>query len=632
MEPFESWNRRVLVVDDQEEIHDDFDEILTSESIDPAIKALGGAFRSRPDDNPLPSFDLSHAMDGAGAHDMIKAAREADDPFALAYIDVRMPPGMDGIETIRRIREFEPALEIVIMTAYSDKPLPEIVHDMAMLHKLLYIRKPFAREEIQQITRALVDKWNIEQRLVERERQLIAGHQRLEAVLNATGDAMCMFDGSGRLLVANCWYEALCQATESELRDMSPEDLKTRLEGRLREVDLPGWFPQAAGGSERTIVEEVIAGSGSNPRLFHRSTAAVQDARQAPMGNLVVYRDVSREFEARHLRREVLRLRSELDTTYTFEGMVGVGRNMQQVYTLMQRAAESDLTVLIEGESGTGKELVAKSIHYNGDRKTGPFVAVNCAAVPETLVESELFGHERGAFTGASKQRAGQFERAHGGTIFLDEIGDLSGTLQGKLLRVLEEREILRVGGTADIPVDIRVIAATNKDLEGAVKAGAFRGDLFYRLAAFRLTLPPLRERLEDLPLLAAHFLKRYAERIGKSIDGMSPAALQGLLAHDWPGNVRELKNAIEYGVLLETTDRLQAGSLPSQIATPEPAGHGPGGAVARPVLSLAEIERQALVQAVEAAHKNTAEAAQMLGVSRATLYRKLRKYELLAG
>ena len=632
MEPSESSNRRVLIVDDQVEIHDDFDEILTSEPIDPVIKALGDAFSSRPDENPLPKFELSHALDGAQAYDMIKAAWEERDPFALAYIDVRMPPGIDGIETIRRIRKFEQELEIVIMTAYSDKPLPEIVHDMTMLHKLLYIRKPFAREEIQQITRALVEKWNIEQRLVERERQLKTGHQRLEAVLNATGDPMCMFDGSGRLLVANCWYEELCGATESELRDMSPDDLKSRAEARLREVAMPGWIHQVAGGSVGSVVEDVTEGSGSSPRLFYRSISPVQDAKQAPMGNLVVYRDVSREFETRYLRTEVQRLRSELETTYTFEGMVGAGRNMQEVYALMQRAADSDLTVLIQGESGTGKELVAKSIHYNGARKSGPFVAVNCAAVPETLIESELFGHERGAFTGALKQRVGQFERAHGGTIFLDEIGDLSGALQGKLLRVLEEREILRLGGTADILVDIRVIAATNKDLEGAVKAGDFRADLYYRLAAFPLTLPPLRDRSEDLPLLAVHFLKNYAESIGKIMDGMAPAALQALLAHDWPGNVRELKNAIEYGVLLETTDRLQAESLPPQIIGAIPAPSVRSNGTSRAVLSLAEVEKRTLVQALEAAQRNIVEAAQLLGVSRATLYRKLRKHGLLAG
>ena len=206
------------------------------------------------------------------------------------------------------------------------------------------------------------------------------------------------------------------------------------------------------------------------------------------------------------MRAEVLRLRTELETTSSFAGMVGTSPKMQQVYALMQQAAEGDIAVLIRGESGTGKELVAKSVHRNGPRKRGPFVALNCAAIPETLIESELFGHERGAFTGATEQRRGAFERAAGGTILLDEIGDMPYALQGKLLRVLQEREIQRVGGTASIPVDIRVMTATNKDIELLVRRGEFRQDLFYRVAAFPIEISPLRERREDIPLLAGIF------------------------------------------------------------------------------------------------------------------------------
>ena len=304
----------------------------------------------------------------------------------------------------------------------------------------------------------------------------------------------------------------------------------------------------------------------------------MNDSRQSSTGHVVIYRDVSREVESEQMKAEVLRLRAELGTTYGFDGMVGKSNRMRDLYALMQRAAESDITVLVQGESGTGKELVARLIHYNSPRKTGPFVAVNCAAIPETLIESELFGHERGAFTGASTRRIGQFERAQGGTVLLDEIGDMPIALQAKLLRVLEEREIQRVGGTSAIPIDIRVISATNRDLEVAVKEGGFRADLFYRLAAFPFVIPPLREHREDIPLLAAQFLKDHAERAGESIRGISPAALQRLLAYDWPGNVRELKNAIERAVLLETADRLQVNNLPSQLSALPPSSTGPGG------------------------------------------------------
>lgn len=623
-------NLRILIVDDQAEIHDDFDEMLAPNLLDPAINAFGG----ENDDTFLPAFELSHAMSGEQAYDMVKAAADADRPFALAYIDIRMPPGIDGIETIRLIREFERSLEIVIMTAYTDKPLSEIVDAMVLPHKLLYIRKPFAREEIQQTALALVEKWNIERELASKRRQIEVSHQRLEAVLDGTGNAIGMFDGSGCLVVANRWYEQLFDATESQLKDMSPQELKARTEARLRTPALPEWSsraPDAAADSVVSVVEAVAGPGETAPRLFCRSTTPVPDLGQALAGRLVIYRDMSREAEVEQLKAEVLRLRSELQTTDAFEGMVGTSRAMQEVYALMQQALEGDIAVLIQGESGTGKELVAKAIHYGGRRKEHPFVALNCAAVPEALIESELFGHERGAYTGATSQRVGQFERAHGGTLFLDEIGDMPVALQAKLLRVLEDKQIQRVGGAVNIPVDVRVIAATNKDLENAIRA-----DLFYRLAGFPLTLPPLRKRREDIPQLAALFLEKSAASANKSIRGMDPAALQVLLAHDWPGNVRELKNAIERAVLLETTERLQVSSLPSRFSvqagslSPEPLPVA-ASAASPAIVPLAEIERLAIRRALDASDGNVSEAARALGVSRATLYRKLKEYDLPA-
>ena len=636
MQANNSWNYRVLVVDDQEEIHNDFEEMLSSGPTKRATDELADAFVSQSDKPVLPQFELSHATSGEEACAMVKAAEEANRPFALAYVDVRMPPGADGIETVRQIRQFERDLEIVIMTAYSDKTLTDIVNDMELLHKLLYIRKPFSREEIQQITLSLTGKWNIEQELAKHQReledsnrQLEFSNQRLQAVLDATGDAIGMFDADGRLQVANQGYEKLLEATESELKQMSPSDLIERIGERLRPPVLPELGRELFLDRTGDLEEEVSEAGDSNPRLFYRSTAPVHNSQQDPMGHIVMYRDVSQEVESEQMKAEVSRLRAELGTTYAFDGMVGKSKNMQEVYALMQRAAESNITVLVQGESGTGKELVARLIHYNSPRKTGPFVAVNCAAIPETLIESELFGHERGAFTGASTRRVGQFEHAQGGTVLLDEIGDMPLALQAKLLRVLEEREIQRVGGTATIPIDIRVIAATNRDLESAVKDGGFRADLFYRLAAFPLVIPPLREHREDIPLLAAHFLQDYAERADESTRGISPAALQTLLAYDWPGNVRELRNAIERALLLETTDSLQVSNLPPQLAAVVPSPTDPRDPV-QP-LSLQEAERRAVVHALEAADWNITKAAQMLNINRVTLYRKLRKYNLLA-
>ena len=620
------WNYRVLIVDDQEEIHNDFEEMLAPNAAKRATDDLARAFVSETDTAFLPKFQLFHATSGEEACEMVRGGKGAGSPFAMAYIDVRMPPGTDGIETVRRIRKFEHDIEIVIMTAYSDKTLPEIVNDMELLHKLLYIRKPFSREEIQQITLSLVGKWNIEQELAKNRQQLEVSYQRLEAVLDATGDAIGMFDAGGRLQVANRGYEKLIGAPETELKQMPPGDLMARIKTRLRPPVLPELGRQLFFDSVGELEEEIT--DAPNPRLFYRSRAPVRDSQQNLMGHITVYRDVSKEVESEQMKAEVLRLRTELETTYCFGGIVGKSKNMQDVYGLMERAAESDITVLLQGESGTGKELVSRLIHFNSQRKKGPFVAVNCAAIPETLIESELFGHERGAFTGAATRRVGQFERAQGGTVLLDEIGDMPMALQAKLLRVLQEWEIQRVGGAAAIPIDIRVIAATNRDLESAVKAGEFRADLFYRLAAFPLVLPPLREHREDIPLLVAHFLKELADSANESVRGISPAALQRLLVYDWPGNVRELRNAIERALLLETTDRLQVGNLPPQLANLAPTPMDPGASV-QPVLSMQEAEQQALVHALEASDRNMTKAAQVLNVNRTTLYRKLKKYGL---
>ncbi len=323
-------------------------------------------------------------------------------------------------------------------------------------------------------------------------------------------------------------------------------------------------------------------------------------------------------------------LRTELETNHSFGEIIGKHKKMQHLFTQIQTTAAGDITVLIQGETGTGKELVARSIHGNSQRKAGPFVAINCAAIPAELIESELFGHERGAFTGATKRRIGKFEQANTGTLFLDEIGDMPPALQAKLLRVLEEREFQRIGGTKTISIDIRVLAATHRNLADTAKKSDLRSDLYHRLAAFHIEIPPLRERSEDIPILAHHFLKRYAAAAGESIRAISTDTLHVLAQHDFPGNVRELKNAIESAVLYETTDQLQPQSLPlhltqgdSQVDTGDPAD-------ATVVLPLDEVERRAIVHALKVTDNNISDAARALGIGRSTLYRKLKQYNLL--
>ena len=322
-------------------------------------------------------------------------------------------------------------------------------------------------------------------------------------------------------------------------------------------------------------------------------------------------------------------LQTEFETSHSFGEMIGKSEKMQQVFAEIRVAATSDISVLIQGETGTGKELVAKSIHDNSPRKARPFVGVNCAAIPADLIESELFGHEHGAFTGTIEQRIGYFEQANPGTLFLDEIGDMPHTLQKKLLRVLEEREFQRLGGESTISVDIRVLAATNQDLDNAIREGRFRPDLYYRLAAFPIEIPPLRERREDIPILAHHFLEKFAADAKKPMRTISDDALHVLMQHDFPGNVRELKHTIESAVLRETTDQLQRESLPPYLAQ-----EGSQAATSNPtdttdILPLDEVERRAIIQALEATDGNIPDAARALRIGRSTLYRKLEKYNL---
>ncbi len=329
------------------------------------------------------------------------------------------------------------------------------------------------------------------------------------------------------------------------------------------------------------------------------------------------------------LRREVDELRRELKDKYQFKNIIGQSGVMQEVFRALEKVVNSNVTVLIQGESGTGKELIAKAIHYhNKQRCNNSFVAVNCSALPETLLESELFGHEKGSFTGATGRRTGKFEMADGGSIFLDEIGDMTQAMQAKILRVLQEREFERVGGSELVNVDARVISATNKDLEEAVKNSDFRQDLFYRISVFPIKVPALRERKDDIPLLAAHFLTKYAERENKvELEQVSPEALELLMAYHWPGNVRELENAIERAVVLANPPEITAKDLPASIRS---LGEKKIYESDNKLSSWIEkLEEDALRQALLECEGNISQTAKKLGIGRATIYRKAKKYGL---
>ena len=399
----------------------------------------------------------------------------------------------------------------------------------------------------------------------------------------------------------------------------------------------------------------LVTGYGSVETAVRAMRAGATDYLTKPINLVELRTRVERELEKRRLAADNEDLRRELDRRYGLEGVIGNAPPMKAVFDVVRQAGRTDATVLVLGESGTGKELIARALHRLSPRARRRFVAINCAALTETLIESELFGHVKGAFTGAQSAKEGKFEYANGGTLFLDEIGDMPLATQAKLLRVLENREVVPVGANEARPVDVRIVAATNRDLLERVQQGAFREDLYYRLAVISVVMPPLRERLDDLPVLAEHFVREFREAHGKEVRGIDAEVLLRFRAHPWPGNVRELRNALETMVVLDGDGRLGVDDLPmglrhleaAPLPTAPPAGAAGGDAssVAAPATaaaadavpggyvlagrSLAEVERDLLAATLELTAGNRQKAARLLGMGERTLYRKIKEFGL---
>ncbi|MCB2181297.1 MAG: sigma-54 dependent transcriptional regulator [Desulfobulbaceae bacterium] len=335
---------------------------------------------------------------------------------------------------------------------------------------------------------------------------------------------------------------------------------------------------------------------------------------------------ISKTIGFKNLQEENEQLKERLEEKFAFDNIIGQSKAMKEVFATLSLVAPSDATVLINGESGTGKELIANALHQNSLRKDAPFIKVNCAALHENLLESELFGHEKGAFTGANEQRKGRFELAHKGTLFLDEIGDMSLTTQAKILRVLQEGEIERLGGSKTIKVDVRLVAATHKKLQDMTQDGSFREDLFFRLSVVPIDLPPLRERLGDIPDLARHFLKHYVVKNRKDIKGMQPQVLSLLTRYEWPGNIRELENTMERAVILCQGEQITPGELPTHML-PEDLREQP--VIPSTGLTLKDVEREAIRATLEQTGGNKSQTAKLLGVARQTLLNKMKEYDL---
>lgn len=346
---------------------------------------------------------------------------------------------------------------------------------------------------------------------------------------------------------------------------------------------------------------------------------------------------VKNAMTVRSLRKEVVRLQNKLRSKYESANIIGNGQKMREVYESLDRIIDSDVTVVIRGESGTGKELFARAIHFNGHRKNSPFVAVNCAAIPESLLESELFGHEKGSFTGAIAKRMGKFEQADKGTLFLDEIGEMSQATQAKILRVLQEKRFERIGGSATTEVDVRVISATNKNLEEEVKTKNFREDLYYRISVYPIHLPPLRDRNEDIPQLVAHFLDKFNKKMKRKVKNISDRSLEYLMKYAWPGNIRELSNVLERSMLNCSNETLLPEHLPITVTAYEIDSLSDSFhidfqkaiALAKDIPSWDDVEKEVCRLALKLTNRNISEAAVKLGIGRTTLYRKLKKYNL---
>jgi two-component system response regulator AtoC len=371
----------------------------------------------------------------------------------------------------------------------------------------------------------------------------------------------------------------------------------------------------------------VVTAFGSLETAVAAIRAGAYDFITKPFQVDVLRLTLERAIQHRALRAEVTRLRRAVADAQGFEGLIGTSEPMRRVYDLLDRVAETDATALITGESGTGKELVARALHARSRRRTGPFVAINCAAMPEPLLESELFGHSRGAFTDAKAARTGLFLQANGGVLFLDEIGELPLTLQPKLLRALQERKVRPVGADTEVPFDARIVAATNRDLETAVEERRFREDLFYRINVITVPLPPLRARGTDVLLLAQNFINHYAAQFNKSVTALSSGAAERLASYSWPGNVRELQNCMERAVALTRFAEIVVEDLPEKIRSYRKTHVVVASDDPSELVPLEEIEKRYILRALEALGGNRTLTAQVLGLDRKTLYRKLRGY-----
>jgi PAS domain S-box-containing protein len=440
-----------------------------------------------------------------------------------------------------------------------------------------------------------------------------------KTIVDTLQDGLMVIDPRGNILAMNPAAERLTGYSADELIGKNCQTLNCtgcELYGRGPGVEWCQLYEKGMVTAKKCMI------SRKNGRSLHvvKNATVLKDPEGQMIGSVETFTDIS---EIVRQQQEILSLRKSCRLEEEHHGLLGDSLPMQQLFELIENVALTDAPVLINGESGTGKELVARAIHEDSPRKDKPFIKVNCAALNENLLESELFGHEKGSYTGADRMRIGRFEAAHQGTIFLDEIGDIPPGIQVKLLRVLEEKEIERVGDHKPIPVDVRIISATNKNLEDLIARDVFREDLFFRINVFPLTCPPLSDRLDDIHLIVKSFIEQNAAKSAKNIVGLTPEAMEALFTYSWPGNVRELRNAIEYAFVLCSGNWIGREHLPPKITT---NGQKPAKRMGRSAASW-EKERTRLIDTLRQVGGNQSEAARLLGVSRVTVWKRIKKY-----
>jgi len=558
---------KVLVIDDEESIRYTFKEFLSDAG-----------------------YEVETASD---YNEAIAHIRE--NGFDLIFVDIILGD-RSGIEILRDVRKRSPSTVTVIITGYPDV---ESASEAVRLGAFEYISKPVDQEMLLHVTRKAIEH----KRLIDEKERY---RSNLEAIFRSVKDGIITVDKELRIIQANEAAQRICGLLSRA--DITSSPINTGCRGRCIET------------LQRTItIKEAYEvnrfecpyNNELQKKVLSISTAPLINEQGIFSGAVLVIRD---ETHLNELERN-LRERKQ------FHNLVGESKPMQKIYALIEDLADLDTTVLITGESGTGKELVAEALHYRGNRADKPLVKVNCTALSENLLESELFGHVKGAFTGAERERIGRFQKADTGTIFLDEIGDISPRLQLRLLRVLQEKEIERVGDSTPIKIDVRIIAATNQDLREKVRRGEFREDLYYRLKVVEIFLPPLRERKEDIFLLVHHFLERFNKKFNKHIVDISDDVKNVFMAYDWPGNVRELKHALEYACIRCREPVIEIEHLPRELLHPR----------YRPSATVSNIadEPERILQALNKAGWNKSKAARMLGISVRTIYRKIERFNL---